>query len=71
MMKKTIALILAVVTLLAVCVFMVSCGKTGECDMCQQTAKLTEITYDGETGWYCSDCAELVEGLIELADAFS
>ena len=71
-MKKTISLILAIVMLLAVSVCLISCGKTGECEICGDEARLKKVEFYGETGWVCSDCAEgleeLEEGLEDLED---
>lgn len=59
-MKKVLAVFL--VALLAFCTF--SCGKKGICNACGKEARLKEVSYQGETGHFCSDCYEEVKEII-------
>lgn len=65
-MKKIIAVILLVAMLaLALC----ACSKTGTCDMCGKTdVSVSDITVNGETGWFCDDCYALAELAADMAD---
>ena len=56
-MKKVLAVFL--VALLAFCTF--SCGKKGICNMCGEEARLKEVNYLSETGYFCSVCYDEVK----------
>ena len=49
---------------------LVGCAKKTECELCEQTKKCNEYeaSYGGETetGWFCDDCADQMEALMNL-----
>lgn len=68
MKKRVLALTLAVVATLA----LTACGdtKTGTCDLCgKEDVKVKSLSYDGEKGWFCDDCYDTAESLVEMAKA--
>ena len=65
-MKKLIALLLVLVMLFAI----TGCAKKGDCEMCKEKdVELKTVEVDGKEADVCEDCAKIVEGLNELADA--
>jgi len=48
---------------------LVACGggKTGTCEMCgKENVKVSEVTFLGETGMACDECAKAMEELGDL-----
>lgn len=70
-MKRLVSLILVLALCLSICFALVGCADTkhGECGLCGKEADLTDITADGETGYFCDDCYETAEYIAELAEA--
>lgn len=65
-MKRFVVLMLALVMILA----LAACGKGGktmECEVCGKEKTCHQVTVMGETGWVCSDCEKLLDGLSDLA----
>ena len=56
--KSYLILIVAVVVMFALS----GCGRTGECEECGQTEKLTKyVTSSGDTEWVCDDCRKMMK----------
>lgn len=69
-MKRFVVLLLALSMIFA----LVACGggtKTTNCELCGKEAKCKSITYEGETGWFCSDCYDLANATIKMLNAAS
>ncbi len=64
MAKKIIAATLCALSLLT----FASCGKS-ICDGCGREANCSKVTYEGETANLCKDCKELMDSLMDYADA--
>ena len=78
-MKRIFALVLAI---LALSLMIVSCGekndtqtapvstaKITDCELCgNENVECEKITYEGETGWFCGECYDVVIELLEYAE---
>ena len=64
-MKKWIS----VLVLIVMSLLLVSCGKTGDCELCgKKDVSLEEVEVMGEKGYVCESCAEGFQELEDLAD---
>ena len=74
-MKKTLALVLAVLMLALSVMGLSACGKVCECEGCGEEARCKEVELLGEKLWLCPECQEEADALKELGeeleDAFS
>ncbi len=67
-MKK----LLVIVAILALVVTaFAGCSKNTACDECGKEAKCEKITFEGESGWFCPDCAEEINAMLELVEQLS
>ena len=65
-MKK----VLAIVMVLALTSFAYAGGagatKGTKCEVCGEEKQCKQITYQGESGWFCVDtCAPFIEGMLK------
>ncbi len=60
MLKKIIALVLA---LLMIVVIMVGCSTTHECSICGEVKSCTKKTILGQDVYICDDCAKSINSL--------
>lgn len=70
-MKKLAKKVVLAVSLAAMMsMSLVGCAKKTECEGCGEKKKCHqyEVTMDGqsEKGWFCSDCADEMEGYIDM-----
>ena len=64
-MKKLISALLLIVAAF----LLVSCGKTGDCELCgKKDVSLEEVEVMGEEAWVCESCAAGFEALEDAAD---
>ncbi len=68
-MKRFLAVVLLVIVALFV---LVGCSKTGDCESCgSKNVSLEKVEANGKSAYVCETCADLINGLKDVADGLT
>ncbi|MDD6251897.1 MAG: hypothetical protein ACI4HJ_06255 [Ruminococcus sp.] len=65
-MKKVLALVMVLALTIFAFAGCAGATKVTKCEICGEEKQCKQITYQGESGWFCVDtCAPFVEGMLK------